>query len=176
MISLASQVSVNLPHTSDTVSQLAANFASKGLSKTDLAVLSGGHTFGISHCSTIRSRLYNSTGGISIDPTLNSTYAPILISLCPFNSTTANVSLDRITPNVFDFNYYVDIVQNAALFHSDGALLNDSTTSAYVLGHLLPGSTAVRFLVDFANSMLKMSNILNPATGQVRKNCAVLNS
>ncbi|CAI9265789.1 unnamed protein product [Lactuca saligna] len=60
-VSIASE-SFTLPAPFANITQLKAQFVSKGLILKDLAVLSGGHAIGISHCSTIATRLYNFTG------------------------------------------------------------------------------------------------------------------
>ncbi|KAL4572989.1 hypothetical protein LXL04_019781 [Taraxacum kok-saghyz] len=81
-VSIASETLTQLPAPFANITQLKANFASKGLSVKDLAVLSGGHTVGVSHCSTIATRLYNFTGKGDTDPALDSKYIPKLKSIC----------------------------------------------------------------------------------------------
>ncbi|XP_019090333.1 PREDICTED: peroxidase 60-like [Camelina sativa] len=69
-VSLAS--SVDLPSPRLTVSQTADNFFDRKLSLTDMVLLLGGHTIGVTHCSFIMDRLYNFQNTKQSDPSMDS--------------------------------------------------------------------------------------------------------
>ncbi|CAH1440019.1 unnamed protein product [Lactuca virosa] len=69
-----------LPSFTSNISVLKQSWALRGLSTKDLVVLSGGHTIGISHCSSFDSRLYNFTGKRDTDPTMDPNHAPSCFS------------------------------------------------------------------------------------------------
>ncbi|GMP66912.1 hypothetical protein CsSME_00027078 [Camellia sinensis var. sinensis] len=173
-ISLASEVLTNLPFPTFNITQLKSSFASKGLNVKDLAVLSGGHTIGISHCPSFTKRLYNFTGKGDTDPTLDTKYIVHLKKKCKPGDTTTPVPMDP-TPKKFDIGYYTNVEKHRGLFQSDAALLTDSTTSAYIQLQKTPKRST--FLKDFANSMVKMGQIgvLTGNSGEIRKICSRIN-
>lgn len=69
---------LSLPPPFFNATSLRDNFAAKGLSLDEMVTLSGAHSVGISHCSTITSRLYPAT-----DPTLDPKFAAQLKRKCP---------------------------------------------------------------------------------------------
>ncbi|KAK4386233.1 Peroxidase 1 [Sesamum angolense] len=151
-VSMASEALANLPPPSFNVTQLIASFAAKGLSVKDLAVLSGGHTIGVSHCFSFSNRLYNFTGKKDVDPSMDP------------NSQS------------FDVDYYTLVRKRRGLLQSDAALLNDNATSAYVDLHATASGKS-SFFQDFAASMVRMGQIgvLTGTTGQIRNICSVVN-
>ncbi|CAI9265788.1 unnamed protein product [Lactuca saligna] len=173
-VSIASE-SFTLPAPFANITQLKAQFVSKGLSVKDLAVLSGGHTIGISHCSTIATRLYNFTGKGDTDPSLDPRYVPELKRICFPTDTTTLLAMDPGSSKTFDEDYYSVVLKRRGLFQSDAALLNDKTTSAYV--KLQAKSHGYTFFKDFQASMVKMGQIgvLTGKAGEIRRHCALIN-
>ncbi|KZV40318.1 peroxidase 27-like [Dorcoceras hygrometricum] len=175
-ISVALEALLNLPPPFFNATQLIAAFAAKNLTVKDLVVLSGGHTIGISHCSSITTRIYNFTGIGDFDPALDPAYVRTLKRLCPPPKVNNTVEMDPKSSKSFDVNYYNTLVQNKGLFQSDAALLNNSETNAYVRSHVA-SSSASSFFKDFADSMVKMGKIevLTGSAGEIRLKCSVIN-
>ncbi|XP_011003204.1 PREDICTED: peroxidase 27-like [Populus euphratica] len=174
-LSIANEALFNLPSPFANISVLKQQFAATGLSVKDLAVLSGGHTIGIGHCTIISNRLYNFTGKGDTDPSLDRRYAAQLKKKCkPGNSNTV-VEMDPGSFKTFDEDYYTIVAKRRGLFRSDAALLDDAETRDYVkFQSRTQGST---FAQDFAESMVKMGyiGVLTGKQGEIRKRCAVVN-
>ncbi|CAN1235195.1 Peroxidase 12 [Linum perenne] len=139
-------------------------------------LLSGGHTIGISHCSSFTDRLYPSQIYPLQDPTMDKTFANNLKSTCPQSATTDNtVNQDVRSPNVFDNKYYVDLMNRQGLFTSDQDLYTDSRTRGIVTGFAVNQSL---FFEKFAVAMVKMGQIslLTGAQGEIRADCSLTNS
>ncbi|GAB2210601.1 hypothetical protein Droror1_Dr00015870 [Drosera rotundifolia] len=84
-VSRLNEALANLPPPFFNIKQLKANFQGKGLNVKNLAVLSGGHTIGTSHCAAFENCLYNFTGkgtNNNADPTLDSNYVASLRKKC----------------------------------------------------------------------------------------------
>ncbi|XP_076897942.1 peroxidase 27-like [Bidens hawaiensis] len=173
-VSKASE-SLTLPSPAANITQLKADFNSKGLSVKDLVVLSGGHTVGTSHCSSIATRLYNFTGKGDADPSLDSNYVTQLKSKCKPNDRTTLTEMDPGSFRRFDDDYYTIVLKRRGLFQSDAALLNDKKTSSYVKRQARSHGSI--FFKDFKNSMVKMGQIgvLTGKDGEIRKRCALIN-
>ncbi|XP_019194366.1 PREDICTED: peroxidase 27-like [Ipomoea nil] len=176
-VSLASDANNNLPAPFSNFTDLQTSFAAVGLNVKDLAVLSGGHTIGISHCPPFSSRLYNFTGKGDTDPNMDQKYiAELKKNKCTSaGDTTSIVEMDPGSAKIFDTSYYSLVSKRRGLFESDAALLTNSVTKAYVQQQLNP-STAT-FFEDFADSMVKMGKIgvLTGKAGEIRKICSRIN-
>ncbi|KAJ8497572.1 hypothetical protein OPV22_008124 [Ensete ventricosum] len=173
-VSRASEAKAHLPSSYANISALMANFAAKGLTAQDLAILSGAHAIGNSHCFSFDKRLKRYRGKGGIDPTLDPHYAVKLISKCrPGNDTTTEMVPGSST--TFDTEYYELVVKRRGLFHSDAALLHDKVTRDYVFSRLK--SPEPSFFADFGSAMVKMGKVgvLTGKAGVVRKNCALVN-
>ncbi|KAM3405053.1 hypothetical protein ACQJBY_007877 [Aegilops geniculata] len=169
-----------LPPPTSNFTVLTQLFAAVNLDAKDLVVLSAGHTIGTSHCFSFSDRLYNFTGmenPSDIDPTLEPQYMMRLKSKCAsLNDNTTLVEMDPGSFKTFDTDYFKLVSKRRGLFHSDGALLTDPFTRAYVQRHAT-GAFKDEFFADFAASMIKMGNA-NPLTGsqgEIRKKCSVVN-
>ncbi|KAL8478321.1 hypothetical protein ACS0TY_030291 [Phlomoides rotata] len=175
-VSISIEALNNLPPPFFNSTQLIASFAAKGLNTKDLVVLSGGHTIGISHCPGFSSRLYNFTGRNDSDPSMDPNYVAALKRKCPPADTTTIVQMDPGSSQNFDVNYFNIVKQRRGLFQSDGALLTDRDTNAYVQLHSTPSGTS-SFLKDFAESMVKMGRIgvLTGNAGEIRRICSAVN-
>lgn len=169
-----------LPPPTGNFTKLTQLFAAKNLDTKDLVVLSAGHTIGTSHCFSFSDRLYNFTGldnARDIDPTLDLAYMARLRGKCPsLDDNTTLVEMDPGSFKTFDLGYFANVAKRRGLFHSDGALLTDPTTRAYVLRHAT-GGYKEEFFADFAASMLKMGavDVLTGSQGEIRKKCNVVN-
>ncbi|KAK3230186.1 hypothetical protein Dsin_002067 [Dipteronia sinensis] len=148
---------------------LLNRLATKNLDKTDAVALSGGHTIGISHCSSFTDRLYPTQ-----DPTMDKTFANNLKKTCPALDTPNTVFQDIRTPNVFDNKYYVDLMNRQGLFTSDQDLYTDKRTRDIVTSFAINEKL---FFDQFALSMIKMGqmSVLTGTQGEVRANCSVRN-
>ncbi|KAK9076919.1 hypothetical protein SSX86_005254 [Deinandra increscens subsp. villosa] len=173
-ISIATE-SRALPSPFANITTLRANFASKGLNVKDLVVLSGAHTIGVAHCSTIETRLYNFTGQGDTDPSLDPKYVPQLKSICFPTDKTTLLGMDPGSSKSFDQDYYKVVLKKRGLFQSDSALLSDKKTSLYV--KLYSQSHGFTFFKDFQDSMVKMGKIgvLTGKAGEIRRTCAFVN-
>ncbi|KAJ6798175.1 peroxidase 12-like [Iris pallida] len=160
----------SLPSPSNNVSTLLAVLRRINLDAEDLAALSGGHTIGLSHCTSFAGRLYPSQ-----DPTMNGSFAGGLRLTCPAAGTDNTTALDRRTPNAFDNKYYVDLLNREGLFTSDQDLLSDPRTRPFVRGYAL---NQTLFFERFAASMVKMGGlgVLTGSRGEVRANCSARNA
>ncbi|PRQ52850.1 putative peroxidase [Rosa chinensis] len=119
-VSLASEAARNLPPPFANITQLKAMFSGKGLSVKDLAVLSGGHTIGTSHCGPVTNRLYNFTGRGDTDPSLDKNYiAQLKIKCKPGDITTTILAMDPGSFKTFDEDYYTVVSKRRGLFQSD---------------------------------------------------------
>ncbi|KAG6525098.1 hypothetical protein ZIOFF_015050 [Zingiber officinale] len=162
-----------LPQPTANITTLISMFQSKGLSVKDLVVLSGAHTIGISHCSSINHRLYNFTGK---GPALHQEYLSKLRTICKPNDTVTFVEMDPGSFRTFDTSYYRGVSKRRGVFESDEALLTHPLTKAYVLSHAGEASQA-EFMEDFGNSMISMASVgvLTGSAGEIRKKCSVIN-
>lgn len=145
-------------------------FAAKNLSATDLVALSGGHTIGLSHCSSFTGRLYPSQ-----DSTMDKTFANNLKLTCPETDTDNTTVLDIRSPNAFDNKYYVDLMNRQGVFTSDQDLYTDTRTREIVTSYAI---NQTLFYENFVLSMIKMGqlNVLTGTEGEIRSNCSARNS
>jgi len=160
----------NLVASSDNTTTLLSKLAAKNLTTIDAVALSGGHTIGISHCSSFTDRLYPTQ-----DSTLEKTFANNLKVTCPSSSSTNTTNLDIRSPNKFDNKYYVDLMNRQGLFTSDQDMYTDKRTKEIVISYAV---NETLFFEEFAKSMIKMGqlSVLTGMQGEVRTNCSFRNS
>ncbi|XP_019053428.1 PREDICTED: peroxidase 60-like [Nelumbo nucifera] len=99
-----------------------------------LITILGGHTVGITHCSTISDRFYNyqNTGGP--DPEMDPAPVSILRSTCPQNAAVDNaVAVDQMSPLVVDNSFYKQLLMRRGILPIDQALALDSSTKFTVI-------------------------------------------
>ncbi|CAN1240634.1 Peroxidase 4 [Linum grandiflorum] len=160
---------VSLPQPTFNLSDLAGNFWAHGLSLRDMVALSGAHTIGLARCTTFRDHIYKDT---DIDPP----FAKWLRKICPrIGDDDVLTPLDYRTPLYFDNSYYVNLVNERGLLHSDQELYDDSPSAASIVRIYVDHSTV--FFDDFSKGMIKMGEIM-PLTGnegEIRKNCRKAN-
>ncbi|KAM0012195.1 putative peroxidase [Helianthus debilis subsp. tardiflorus] len=163
-----------LPPPFASITLLKQSFAMRGLNTKDLVVLSGGHTIGMSHCSSFENRLYNFTGKGDTDPSMDQNYIARLKLKCKPRDQTTLAELDPGSFLTFDDSYFRLVTKGRGLLESDAALLNDPETRAYLIQSISHGST---FFKDFGVSMVKMGRIgvLTGSQGEVRKVCTKTN-
>ncbi|MFS8031330.1 putative peroxidase [Helianthus anomalus] len=178
LLSNASEALNQIPAPFDNITILIQKFANKSLDLKDLVLLSGAHTIGIAHCPSVSNRLYNFTGVGDRDPSLDSEYADNLrATKCRTqNDNTTILEMDPGSRKTFDLSYYTLLLKRRGLFESDSALTTNSNTLAYI-NQLLQGSLQ-NFFSEFALSMEKMGQIevKTGTSGEIRRNCAVVNS
>ncbi|GMN58116.1 hypothetical protein TIFTF001_027228 [Ficus carica] len=177
-VSIRQEATNNIPAPTSNFSTLQTLFANQGLDLKELVLLSGAHTIGISHCSSFSNRLYNFTGVGDQDPALDKKYAANLkANKCktPTDNTT-KVEMDPGSRKTFDLSYYTLLLKRRGLFQSDAALTTNSVTKSYVQ-QLLQGPVS-NFFAEFATAMEKMGriNVKTGSDGEIRKQCAVVNS
>ncbi|KAK7855949.1 peroxidase 64 [Quercus suber] len=137
------------------------------LAARDAVALVRGHTLGFAHCSSFENRIHNFNGSVDIDPSLKSTFAATLRSICPEHNKvrSAGTTLDSTT-TAFDNAYYKLLLKGKSIFSSDEALLSTPKTKALVSKF---ASSQEEFDKAFVKSMIKMSSL---AGGQeIRLDC-----
>ncbi|GLJ14608.1 hypothetical protein SUGI_0236470 [Cryptomeria japonica] len=150
-------------------SGLQIAFQKQGLSVKDLIALSGAHTIGQAQCFTFRNRIYQES---NIDPV----FAQSLQATCPRDDGVGSSNLspfDIVNPNVFDNNYFKDLVASKGLLNSDQALLNGRDATFTQDQVALDSNDQTTFFTDFQVSMVNMGNIkpLTGTDGVIRKDC-----
>ncbi|KAJ6804780.1 peroxidase 51-like [Iris pallida] len=173
--SVASSVEGKLPKPSFNVDQLNSIFAANGLSQTDMIALSAAHTLGFSHCNCFADRIYNFKPGTPVDPTLNKTYAAQLQESCPKNvDPSIAISIDPITPQTFDNQYFKNLQQGMGLFSSDQSLFVDSRSRPTV-NEWANNSEAFKQAFVTAITKLGRVRIKTGTNGNIRQDCGILN-
>ncbi|KAK3127843.1 hypothetical protein QOZ80_7AG0579090 [Eleusine coracana subsp. coracana] len=172
-VSRAGDTLAHLPPPFFTLPQLISNFAAKGLDADDLVVLSGAHSVGHAHCSSCTGRMTSRTFD-DVNPLL----AARLRRQCPARPGPNNdprVVQDFVTPDRMDNQYYRNVMSRNVLLDSDAALLASEQTRQMVF---LNAYNAQRWEQRFAAAMVKMAGIevKTGASGEVRRNCRVVNS
>ncbi|KAJ7528850.1 hypothetical protein O6H91_15G023100 [Diphasiastrum complanatum] len=178
LTSYAASSQLDLPAFHLNVSGLLQNFDNVGLDIVDLVALSGGHTIGQAHCSSISDRLYP-----VVDPQYQKKFGAQLLSNCtdggvlhaPNFDSNVQFFNDQATPLIFDNQYYKDLEVKLGLFTSDKSLFNDPRTTELVKYY---ASNEDAFFKQFGISLRKMAstNVLTGTKGQIRKLCWVRNS
>ncbi|KAL6854415.1 hypothetical protein ACP4OV_019318 [Aristida adscensionis] len=168
-----------LPSPFEPISSIIQKFNDVGLNTTDVVVLSGAHTIGRARCTLFDNRLSNFSTTNSVDPTLDANLAASLQSLCTAGDGNQTTVLDVSSADVFDNNYYQNLLVKKGLLSSDQGLFSSSDDGAASTKALVQtySTNGEQFFCDFVWSMIKMGNI-NPLTGsagQIRKKCSVVN-
>ncbi|KAG6542492.1 hypothetical protein Mapa_016182 [Marchantia paleacea] len=166
-VSLASSTN-DIPSPLNDVSALISSFAKKGLSPTQMVILSGAHTVGKAQCGAFLNRLYP-----TVDPTLDPAYAAQLQAICPQNGdATVLNDLDPTSPLRLDSNYFKNLIQNRGLLTSDQTLFTSGATKGVVLGN-------ANFLwsPSFSQAIQAMGRVgvKTGANGEIRRNCHFVN-
>ncbi|KAK9134316.1 hypothetical protein Syun_013646 [Stephania yunnanensis] len=180
-VSLASDTD-NLPAFTDSIQVQVQKFADKGLNAQDLVTLVGGHTIGTASCQFFINRLYNfsTTTATGADPTIDPAFLPQLRALCPQNGDgSRRVALDTGSQNTFDDSYFKNLKNGRGILESDQKLWTDPATRTIAQRYTgtIRGLFGLRFGVEFARSMVKMSNIgvKTGSQGEIRRVCTAVN-
>lgn len=169
----------NLPFATFNVSQLIKTFTQHGLSSQEMVVLSGGHTLGVSRCSSFKNRLTNFDATHDVDPSINPQFLSTLKRTCFKSSSSndfddnANVAFDT-TKFVFDNVYFSMLQSGAGLLTSDDTLMSSPRTRALVNTYAMNQAT---FFFDFSQAMVRMGlvDVKEDDEGDIRLNCRRLN-
>ncbi|KMT09818.1 hypothetical protein BVRB_6g127940 [Beta vulgaris subsp. vulgaris] len=175
LVSTASSVNGKLPQPTDDLNKLNSLFAKNGLTQAEMVALSGAHTVGFSHCDRFTKRIYGFTPKNPVDPTLNAQYATQLQKMCPTNvDPRIAVSMDPISPRIFDNVYYKNLINGKGLFTSDQVLYTDPRTRGLVTNW---AQSSFNFKKAFAQSMIKLGRVgvKNAKNGNIRVQCDAFN-
>ncbi|TKY68236.1 Peroxidase 17 [Spatholobus suberectus] len=161
-----------MPSPRANASSLLDLFQQFNLSVKDLVALSGSHSIGQGRCFSIMFRLYNQSGTGRPDPAIDPIYREELDKLCPLDvdqNVTGN--LDS-TPQVFDNQYFKDLVAGRGFLNSDQTLSTFPQTREFVR---LFSRHQSEFFKAFEEGMLKLGDLQSGRPGEVRTNCRVVN-
>ncbi|KAK7259413.1 hypothetical protein RIF29_25020 [Crotalaria pallida] len=167
-----SLANTELPLFTDDLKTLISRFNNKELSEREMVTLSGAHTLGQAQCFTFRDRIYNNASVIDAG------FASTRQRGCPSLSNNENnaklASLDLVTPNSFDNNYFKNLIQKKGLLITDQVLFSGGSTDSIVMEYSKNPTT---FKSDFAAAMIKMGDIepLTGSAGTIRKICGAVN-
>ncbi|WVZ61524.1 hypothetical protein U9M48_011385 [Paspalum notatum var. saurae] len=171
--STAASVDGKLAPPSFDLDQLTALFARNGLSRDDMVALSAGHTVGFAHCASFAGRA--ARGGAGGDPAMNRSLAARVREWCPDGvDPRVAVTMDVVTPRVFDNQYFRNLQSGMGLLASDQLLYTDPRSRPTVDAL---ARSADAFDRAFVAAITKMGRIgvKTGAQGNIRRNCAVLN-
>ena len=173
LVSTASNVDGNLPPPSFNLDQLTAMFAANNLSQADMIALSAAHTVGFAHCGTFTGRIQTA----AVDPTMDPGYASQLLAACPAG-VDPNVALeiDPVTPHAFDNQYFINLQKGMGLLTSDQVLYADARSRPTVDAWAANSSDFEAAFVAAMTSLGRVGVKTDPALGNIRRDCAVLNS
>ncbi|KAL4197064.1 hypothetical protein AMTRI_Chr04g249390 [Amborella trichopoda] len=151
-------------------------FESFNLSVESLVALSGSHSIGKARCFSIVHRLYNQSDTGKPDPYMDPVYRDRLDNLCPLNGDQ-NVTGDLdSTPQLFDNQYFKDLVRMRGFLNSDQVLFSGGRrdTREHVL-RFSRDQTA--FFEAFKAGMVELGRLPPQAAmgSEVRQNCRHVN-
>ncbi|XP_060198462.1 peroxidase 43-like isoform X1 [Lycium barbarum] len=171
-----------MPEVDDSVEVLKEKFKTKGFTEKELVILSAGaHTIGTTACFFMPKRLYNFTGKLDADPSINPKFLPELRRKCPKNGNiNVRISLDNGSERKFDDQILHNIKNGFAVIASDARLYDDNITRAVVDSYLQPQSpnrNSSSFGKDFGLAMVKLGRleVKTGLLGEIRKVCNSFN-
>lgn len=170
----ASQEASNkiMPSPRSNASYLIGLFQKYNLSVKDLVALSGSHSIGQGRCFSIMFRLYNQSGTGKPDPAIAPGFRAKLYNLCPL-AVDQNVTGDLdATPEIFDNQYFKDLVCGRGFLNSDQTLFTFDQTRPFVT---LFSVDQKGFFDAFVEGMIKMGDLQSGQPGEIRRNCRVVN-
>ncbi|CAI5979660.1 unnamed protein product [Closterium sp. NIES-65] len=169
--SRASRVEAAMPGHRMNVDELVKNFAAVNLTRLDLVTLSGAHTIGDAHCSSVDHRI-----APNHDPTMANSLREKLNDKCraPTEEPSKELDLDFRTKNRFDNQYYKNLQEKFGLLSSDQVLAIDERTRNVVDRY---AADQEDFFREFRYSMLRMgaNNVLTGEEGEIRRECSRVN-
>ncbi|CAL5052526.1 unnamed protein product [Urochloa decumbens] len=151
--------------------ELVAKFAAKGLDMDDMVVLSGAHSIGRAHCTSVQDRLGI---GSDMDPRFQRWLRRRCSNDTSSDTGSPTVRQDTVTAAALDSQYYTNVLRHRVLFTSDAALLTSPKTARMVRGYAKGDGKWER---KFEAAMVKMAGIdvKDGADGEIRKNCRSVN-
>ncbi|CAM8900974.1 unnamed protein product [Rhodiola kirilowii] len=162
-----------MPSPRSNASYLIDLFSKYNLSVKDMVSLSGSHSIGKGRCFSVMFRLYNQSGSGKPDPAMESKYREKLDIICPQGGDeNATVDLDA-TPEVFDNQYFKDLVSGRGFLNSDETLYTFPTTQPFVKTY---SDDQKKFFDDFVLGMIRLGDLQSGRPGEIRRNCRVVNS
>ncbi|XP_010535699.1 PREDICTED: peroxidase 60 [Tarenaya hassleriana] len=167
---------VDLPSPAMSVSDTVAKFATRGLNLTDMVLLLGGHTIGVTHCSFVLDRIYNFRNTGRPDPLMDPQLVKDLKLVCPPNSkidNAINLDQDISSANIFDVSFYKQIDLRRGILVIDQAIAVDGLTNKTVT-EIANGND---FLPRFGEAMVKLGffGVKGRLDGEIRKSCSSRN-
>lgn len=161
-----------MPSPRANASALIELFQRFNLSVKDLVALSGSHSIGKARCFSIVHRLYNQSGTGKPDPSIEPVYREKLKSLCPVGGDEDVVGDLDATPELFDNQYFKDLVHGKGFLNSDETLFTFPETRDYVSQFSLDQNA---FFNAFIEGMIKMGDLQSGRPGEIRRNCRIVN-
>ncbi|XAR62261.1 Peroxidase [Bertholletia excelsa] len=161
-----------MPSPRANASSLIDLFSKFNLSIKDLVALSGSHSIGKARCFSIVHRLYNQSDTGRPDPAMEPKFREKLDKLCPLGgdgNVTGNLDA---TPEVFDNQYFKDLVNGRGFLNSDQTLFTNKLTREYVRLFSIDQNN---FFSAFVEGMIKMADLQSREPGEIRRNCRVVN-
>ncbi|XP_024400591.1 peroxidase A2 isoform X2 [Physcomitrium patens] len=166
-----------LPSPKFNVTTLTKKFLDVGLTSEDMVTLSGAHTIGKTHCTSITTRLYNQSGTTKPDPAIPAEMLRKLQTKCPNDPTDLKTTLvlDDETPEVFDNQYFKNLLNKRGILYSDQILADTEGFNLDLVNLYANDQNA--FFDAFVKSMTRMGNIspLMGTSGEIRKRCDRVN-
>ncbi|GAB4847263.1 Peroxidase 17 [Ancistrocladus abbreviatus] len=161
-----------MPSPRANASYLINLFQKFNLSVKDLVALSGSHSIGKARCFSIMHRLYNQSGTGQPDPAIERKFREKLYRLCP-QGGDQNVTGDLdATPEVFDNQYFKDLVYGRGFLNSDETLFTFAETRKWVVKF---SEDEGEFFDAFVEGMIKLGDLQSGKPGEIRWNCRVVN-
>ncbi|KAI3917610.1 hypothetical protein MKW98_021372 [Papaver atlanticum] len=176
---ISEKANVDLPGPQTSVSDAIDRFSRKGLDATDMVILLGGHTVGVTHCDFFEDRLWDFDGTGSADPSMDPDLVETLKLKCPqdTNNESVEVDLDQnsSSSNIVDNSFYQEIRSSRGILEIDQNLALDPSTTDDVATLANDGSI---FLNLFGESMVKLGQVgvLTGTDGQIRLRCNSVNA
>lgn len=185
--SYAAEAQRDLPDSTFTIQELIHNFRRKNFTVEELVILSGAHSIGVGHCSSLRARL-----SAPADQILPS-YRNLLTGKCAAgpNPVVPNNVRDedpaavaaampgflgklRKVKDFLDNSYYHNNLARIVTFNSDWQLLTEKEALGHVKEYAENGTL---WDEDFSDALVKLSKLRMPhgGKGEIRKHCRFVN-
>ena len=138
-----------------------------------MVALSAGHTVGFAHCGAFAGRI---RGPSAPDPALNRSLAARLRAWCPAGvDPRVAVTMDVVTPRVFDNQYFRNLQAGKGLLASDQVLHTDPRSRPTVDTWARSAAAFDRAFVAAITKLGRVGVKTGAQQGNIRRNCAVLN-
>lgn len=123
-------------------------------------------------CFSIVFRLYNQSGSGRPDLAIEPRFREKLEKLCPCGGNKEVTGNLDVTPQIFDNQYYKELVRGRGFLNSDQTLHTFVETREYVK---MFWRSKEEFFRAFIEGMVKLGDLHSGLLGEVRKNCRVAN-